>query len=602
MKLSGIWELKKIAMRNLARHKVKTILTSAAIMVSVTVFIFINGWLRGMIIDSRRNIVNYEMGAAKLQTKLYFEKKDEMPSYENFTGWEKYHDALYTEGYVSAPRYVFAGTLSSISGTAPIVFYGVDPAFEAETMRYVPYVDFGRYVQNGDFGIALGTFAAEKLKVGIPTRPYRQELEELIDSALRNSADADKASDADFIRSLYTAASGKKSFWDVNKKTTEPQLSLTTDKWSGEGSPLEGNERMILKKDASRSDLDRYWNILDASGRNYVRIDAVIDIKAVPETIRADKWEGELFPALRKEDRPLVEAAYKFQDFLNSYLLVEEDEDMLNDVLAAMIRAGYSGAVSHVNQSLEVKVIGVINSPAPLPNGNTAYIPLDILQDEAVMMLEGAVTELVIREKNAPDSRLPGKSESASVITAALERGLAKKEILMVPNIMVVHTWEEYMQDYLGYEAMENSMPQMVAALLLLLSFLGISNTILLAIMERTKETGMMRAMGMTDQQMILVYMLEAGFLGFIGSALGIILGCIINYPMVKYGIDFSAFVDVMGGNGIGFRTTSSFRSIWNVPVIIGSGIVATVISSCMAFFPTHRALKMPITESLRFE
>jgi len=595
MKLSGIWELKKIAMRNLARHKVKTILTSAAIMVSVAVFIFLNGWLRGMIIDSRRNIVNYEMGAAKLQTKLYFEKKDEMPSYENFTDWEKYHDALDTEGYVSAPRYVFSGTLFSISGSAPIVFYGVDPAFEAETMRYVPFVDFGRYVQNGDFGIALGTYAAEKLKVGIPARPYRQELEELIDSASQNSADAD------FIRSLYTVASGKKAFWELDKKTTESQPSLTTDKWSGEGSPLEGNERMILKKDASRSDLDRYWNILDASGRNDVRINAVIDIKAVPETIRADKWEGELFPALRNEDKSLVEAAYEYQDFIGGYLLAEEDEKALNNVLAAMIRAGYSGAVRHVNQILDAKVIGVINSPAPLPNGNTAYIPLDVLQDESGMMLEGAVTELVIREKNAPDSRLPGKSESAAVITAALERGLAKAGYVM-PNELIVHTWEEYMQDYLGYEAIENTMPQVVAGLLLLLSFLGISNTILLAILERTKETGMMRAMGMTDRQMILVYMLEAGFLGFIGSIFGIILGCIINYPMVKYGMDFSSVADVMGGSGIGFRTTSSFRSIWNVPVIIGSGIIATIISSCMAFFPTHRALKMPITESLRFE
>jgi len=590
MKLSGIWELKKIALRNLARHKVKTILTSVAIMVSVAVFIFLNGWLRGMIIDSRRNIVNYEMGAAKLQTKLYFEKKDEMPSYENFTDWEKYHDALDTEGYVSAPRYVFSGTLFSVSGSAPIVFYGVDPVFEAETMRYVPFVDFGRYVRNGDFGIALGTYAAEKLKVGIPTRPYRQELEELIVFASQDS------SDADFICSLYNAASLKKSFWDVDKKNTEPQPSAKR-----EGSPLDGNERMILKKDASRSDLDRYWNILDASGRNDVRINAVIDIKAVPETIRADKWEGELFPALRNEDKPLVEAAYEYQDFIGGYLLVEEDEKALNDVLAAMIRAGYSGAVRHVYQLLDAKVIGVINSPAPLPNGNTAYIPLDVLQDESGMMLEGAVTELVIREKNAPDSSLPGKSESSAVISAALERGLAKAGYVM-PNELLVHTWEEYMQDYLGYEAMENTMPQVVACLLLLLSFLGISNTILLAILERTKETGMMRAMGMTDRQMILVYMLEAGFLGFIGSVLGIILGCIINYPMVKYGIDFSAFVDVMGGSGIGFRTTSSFRSIWNVPVIIGSGIIATIISSCMAFFPTRRALKMPITESLRFE
>ncbi|MCL2206134.1 MAG: FtsX-like permease family protein, partial [Treponema sp.] len=131
--------------------------------------------------------------------------------------------------------------------------------------------------------------------------------------------------------------------------------------------------------------------------------------------------------------------------------------------------------------------------------------------------------------------------------------------------------------------------------------FLGISNTILLAVLERTKEIGMMRALGMTNGQMIQVYMLEAGFLGFFGSVLGIIVGCLINYPMVVHGLDVSAMADALGG-GVGFRITTHYRSMWNIPVIIGSGIVATLVASLMAFIPTHRAVKMRITDSLRFE
>ncbi|MCL2181240.1 MAG: FtsX-like permease family protein [Treponema sp.] len=579
MKLLGIWELKKIAMRNLARHKVKTILTSLAIMVSVAVYIFLNSWLGGMQIESRRNIVNFEIGAAKLQTKLYFERKDEMPSYENFKNWETYKEALSREGYVSAPRYTFSGTLFSTSGSAPIMFFAVDPAAEREVMRYVPYVDFGRYVQNGNFEIALGTVAAEKLKVGIPTRPFRLELEELIRLMSINP------SDAAFIRSLYDEAQSSRGAGDI----FSPEEKVTA-----------GNERMILKRSASKADLDRYWTMIAASGRNNVRINAVIDIKAAPELIRADKWEGELQPSLRNEDREIVRAAYEYESFMDAYLLIETDEAQLAKVLDAMIRAGYSGAVSHVNQVYEVVVAGVINSPAPLPNGNTAYIPLDILQDEAGMMLEGAVTELIIRERGVPDSRLPGASESGAAITSALERGLASMGLSM-PDELGVRTWQEYMAEYLGYEALQTGAPQMIAFLLLLLSFLGISNTILLAILERTKEIGMMRAMGMTNGQMIITYMLEAGFLGFMGSVLGIIAGCLINYPMVKYGIDFSAMGDLMEG-GIGFRTSAVFRSAWNVPVIIVTGIAATLLASFMAVIPTHRAVKKPITDSLRFE
>jgi len=105
----------------------------------------------------------------------------------------------------------------------------------------------------------------------------------------------------------------------------------------------------------------------------------------------------------------------------------------------------------------------------------------------------------------------------------------------------------------------------------------------------------------MTDSQMIMTYMLEAGFLGIIGSVLGIIFGCIVNYPMVKYGIDFSAMAEVLS-DGIGFRTTAIFRSVWNIPLIIGSGIAASLIASFMAYLPTRKALKMTITDSLRFE
>ena len=584
MTIHNIWELKKIAMRNLARHKVKTILTSAAIMVSVAMFIFLNSFMGGMKIESRRNIVNYELGAAKLQTKLYFEKKDEMPSYENFSGWENYRDALEGEGFVSAPRYVFSGTLFSVSGSAPIVFYAVDPAAEALVLRYVPYVDFGRYVQNGKFEIALGMVAAEKLKVGIPSRPLRMELEALITeiTAYYPMSESSARSEGDFIRSMYELAPPPKNIFSPEEKTAP------------------GNERLLLKRNAPKADLQRYWDMIAATGRNDVRINAVIDIKAVPELIRPDKWQGELLPALRQEDRALVEAAYEYAGFMDSYLLIEEDAELLNGVLSAMIRAGYSGAVRHVNQLVDAVVAGVINSPDPLPNGNTAYIPLDVLQDEAGMMLEGAVTELIIREKNAPDTRLPGKSESAAAITAALERGLIKAG-LSLPDGLSVHTWLEYMKDYLGYEAIQTGAPQILIVLLFVLSFLGISNTVLLAILERTKETGMMRALGMTDRQMILVYMLEAGFLGFIGSILGMIIGSIVNYPMVKYGFDFSAMANTMS-QGIGFRVTSNFRSMWNLSVTIGSGIAATLLSSFMAFFPTRQAVKMPITDNLRFE
>jgi ABC-type antimicrobial peptide transport system permease subunit len=78
-------------------------------------------------------------------------------------------------------------------------------------------------------------------------------------------------------------------------------------------------------------------------------------------------------------------------------------------------------------------------------------------------------------------------------------------------------------------------------------------------------------------------------------------IGCLCTIPMVRYGLDFTAMTNAMDGD-IGYRMTGVFRSTWNVPVIIGSGLAATLVSAGSAFFPIRRALKMSITDSLRFE
>ncbi|MDR1909354.1 MAG: ABC transporter permease, partial [Spirochaetaceae bacterium] len=74
--IASIIELKRIAFRNLARHKVKSSLTILAIGISVGLYILADGWLGGVNIDSLRNIASYEIGAAKMQTRVYFDKKD----------------------------------------------------------------------------------------------------------------------------------------------------------------------------------------------------------------------------------------------------------------------------------------------------------------------------------------------------------------------------------------------------------------------------------------------------------------------------------------------------------------------------------------------
>jgi ABC-type lipoprotein release transport system permease subunit len=503
-----------MAFRNLGRHRVKTIITTTAVAVSVALYIFMDAWLTGMNLDSRRNIVSYEIGAAKIQTKAYFAKKDDLPMYESFAGWERIAATLAEAGYDSAPRFVFSGTVHSRVGSAPILFNAVEPELENRLLRYTGYLEAGRFPRPGTLEIAVGSLAAEKLRVGIPLRPTKAELENELAAA------AGSPEEEAFIRGLYgppPPPSGKK----------KPFSRVDTA-----AAALEA-EKLALRSDATPEELARFWEILKNSGRMDVRISTVIDLKTDTDAIR------------------------------------------------------------HVNQLIDATVVGVINSPNPKTNGNVAYIPLDSLQDEAGLMLDGKVTELLVRKAGASDSALPGRDESPAAVAAALGDRL--------PEGMAVHGWIEYVQDYIAASRGDNVSSRIMIIMLFLLAFIGIANTMLMAILERTKETGMLRALGMTDGQVLLAYVLEAGMVGLIGSIVGIALGCAANVPMVAHGIDYSEVASELGGD-FGYRIVAYFRSAWNPPVIALTGVVATISAAAAAILPTLRALRMPVTESLRFE
>lgn len=582
MTAAAFADIGAMAFRNLSRHKVKTIITTIAVAVSVALYIFVDAWILGMNLDSRRNIVSYEIGAAKIQSEAYFNKKDDLPMYESFGDWQTIAAALERAGYDAAPRFVFAGTLYSRAGTAPIVFNAIDVEREARLLRYTTHLEAGRFVRPGKPEIAIGTLAAEKLRVGIPLRPTAQEIEDDLVAATST------AEEAAFVRGLYgppPPAKKKGAFSNNDPAYLAAEAS-----------------RLALKPETTAADLERLWSILAASGRMDVRISTTIDLKAAPESIRKEKFEVELLPAIAAKlpaaAKERVVAAYEADPVTGDYRLTATDEETVASVLADMLAVDFSGAVRHINQLVDAVVVGVVNSPNPKTNGNVAFMPIDSLQDEAGLMLEGRVTELLVRKAGANDASLPGADQAPAAIRAALEAQLPSGAL---PAELGVHGWIEYVADYLAASNGDNVSSRLMVFFLFLLAFIGIANTMLMAILERTKETGMLRALGMTDSQVLLAYVIESGMIGLIGSVIGVALGCLINIPMVEYGIDYSEVSKEMGGD-FGYRIVALFRSAWNPPAIALTGVAATLLSAAAAVLPTLRALKLPVTESLRFE
>jgi ABC-type lipoprotein release transport system permease subunit len=233
-------------------------------------------------------------------------------------------------------------------------------------------------------------------------------------------------------------------------------------------------------------------------------------------------------------------------------------------------------------QTLDLQVVGILNCPNPMINQGMVFLPLEVA-DEALQM-EGAVTEIAVSfpEWQDPAARLAG----------------IRARLAGFPEL-VLADWQELAKDFLAIAEGKRAGTSMLLFLVFIIAAVGISNTMLMAVFERVREIGMMRALGMRDGAIRLAFLLEAGGIGLVGSLAGLALGAALNWVMVRWGLDLSAWVGEMQ---IGYRVHSVFRSAWHPQALIGALLFGVLASMLISFIPSSRALKMRITDCLRYQ
>jgi putative ABC transport system permease protein len=119
-------------------------------------------------------------------------------------------------------------------------------------------------------------------------------------------------------------------------------------------------------------------------------------------------------------------------------------------------------------------------------------------------------------------------------------------------------------------------------ALSIIVSLFGIVNTLVLTVFERTREIGMLRAIGMTRRQIRRMIRQESVITALIGAAIGIVLGIVLATLLI-YRIDFIVFA---------FPTAQ----------IILFVIVAVLVGILAAIFPARRAARLDPLRAIAYE
>jgi len=167
-----------------------------------------------------------------------------------------------------------------------------------------------------------------------------------------------------------------------------------------------------------------------------------------------------------------------------------------------------------------------------------------------------------------------------------------------VPGNNILRTWKELAPDAaLLNDFMIIYYLIFIGIIMLALAF-GIINTMLMAVLERTKELGMLMAIGMNRKRIFSMIMLETIFLTAVGAVAGISAGWAITGAFGKTGISLSGWSE--GFEAIGFAAKV-------FPVVTPEFIIFTVImvittAILSSIWPARKALKLNPVEALRTE
>jgi len=271
-------------------------------------------------------------------------------------------------------------------------------------------------------------------------------------------------------------------------------------------------------------------------------------------------------------DKRIVQGSY-FTGIENATIIGKELAKQMNlkigDTLTIITRTAYDSPTG-----INLIVQGIFSVGIGGMDKNIFYIPLKTGQ--RLLDLEDRATEVALILKDAKKSLEVAKSLQS------------ESDLSVVPY--------QY-NSILKYFNSATIMFSLIYFIILIVACSTIANTMIMIVYERTREIGMLKAMGMTNSAIIRLLVLEAGIIGLVGSLIGTVMGSVLSFWMKYQGFDISkvsasASADMPFGPIIYFAPTSV--------IIITAFLFGLLASMIVALIPVSRAAKLEPAKALK--
>ncbi|MBN1576307.1 MAG: ABC transporter permease [Chitinispirillaceae bacterium] len=161
-------------------------------------------------------------------------------------------------------------------------------------------------------------------------------------------------------------------------------------------------------------------------------------------------------------------------------------------------------------------------------------------------------------------------------------------------TVLSVQSWTET-GPYYQLVKMSDTIYNWLYGIIALLGAFIISNIMMMVVLERRKEIGILKSMGMKQREILALFLTEGVMMGVIGSVGGVLLGTVVNGVLSVVGIDFSKMMSGL--------TLPMDNVIYPQPDLFSAiqmFLVGTAVASLVALLPSRQAAKMNAVEAIK--
>jgi putative ABC transport system permease protein len=262
----------------------------------------------------------------------------------------------------------------------------------------------------------------------------------------------------------------------------------------------------------------------------------------------------------------------------------DEDLILVGEAMATRLQVSVGDRITLLGRATHeqmrrrtMTVVGIYDLGLSEAEKQMVYISL--AEAQTLFDLRDQATEVVVALQSVGQEK---------AVVAALQAALPAVEVA---------SWQDLKPEMNQSLEVDKQVMSIFGLVVLLIAGVGILNLMLMAVFERTREIGILAAMGMKRRETVALFLLEGMLIGLLGALVGSLLGGLVNVYMGRVGMPWTArdYSDLtaMMGERIYFSLTPG--------KVLGRALAAAVIAALASLYPAWQASRREPAEALHY-